>query len=473
MARHQKQTDRSNIDEECLNRLNKIHTLIKEATLKNTVVSLQAIQEYLPPNAKTKGPISRATIYRDLALLSANKEDVEHGGFGAPIKFDRVQGGYYYTDPTYDFISDSSAPENLVSLVIAKDLLSNLSNESPIYKKISDITKEITGAEYSKLTERIAIAPRPQKKIDASLWQAISTALTENRILKLNVKYFGMTKPYTLEYNFSPYQLIFDEGNYYLWGLENLDEGFKTESPKILLSLNDIDSGELTDKTFELPEDFCYKKEPTEYKIKLYTIARNDIVNCAFAEEQKILEKNEEEGSITISFKASEFLLVHKWVMEHGANVIPLEPKELVDAWKNEIYCSIQKSEIDSDWILLHQKKSKEIILNKNNTIRKWEDKYKDSNNDELQNIICSYLANLINIRANIPLEYLKIMSARNFAEYMKDYIIPSVSESEIKYLIKKTGFLKDLKAASITSNKEFSKSLIDLKNKHDEEPDE
>lgn len=469
MARHQKQTDRSNIDEECLNRLNKIHTLIKEATLKNTVVSLQAIQEYLPPNAKTKGPISRATIYRDLALLSANKEDVEHGGFGAPIKFDRVQGGYYYTDPTYDFISDSSAPENLVSLVIAKDLLSNLSNESPIYKKISDITKEITGAEYSKLTERIAIAPRPQKKIDASLWKAISTALTENRILKLNVKYFGMTKPYTLEYNFSPYQLIFDEGNYYLWGLENLDEGFKTESPKILLNLNDIDSGELTDNTFELPEDFCYKKKSTEYKIKLFTIARNDIANCAFAEEQEILEKNEEEGSITISFKASEFLLVHKWVMEHGANVIPLEPKELVDAWKNEIFCLIQKSGIDSDWILLHQKKSKEIFLGKKDTIKNLKEKYENYGAEKEEELINDYLSRLINVRANIPIEYLNIMSARNLAAYMKDYILPSISDTEIKYLIKKNNYDKVLATAAKAPNKILSKSLIDLMNSKDE----
>ena len=461
MARHQKQTDRSNIDEECLNRLNKIHTLIKQATLANTVVTLQSIQESLPPNKKTNTPISRATVYRDLALLSANKVDKEHNGFGAPIKFDRVKGGYYYTDPAYDFISYTTSPDNLISLVIAKELLSKLSSESPIYKKISDVTKEITGTEYSKLTERIAIAPRPQKKIDYSLWQTISTALTENRILKLNIKYFGMTKPYTLTYDFSPYQLIFDEGNYYLWGMENLSGGFGIKNPSILINLNDIDSCELTDETFELPEDFTYKREKIEYTIKLFSTARNEIVNCAFAESQEVLEKNENEGSIVVKFKASEFLLVHSWIMEHGANAVPLAPSNLVDAWKNEIYCLIQKSSIDVDWILLNLKKSVDTIDNRKEILEN--KKHKDLSEQQALDLVTDYISLLACIRAHIPFEYIKTMSARNFADIVNNYLLPTVSKVSFKYIAKKAGFYKAIKTVENSSFEEFSKSLSDI----------
>lgn len=475
--RHQKLTDRSNIDEDCLRRLNIIHNLIKDATNSNTVAILpqkeqnsfskydlskiKRIKEIKPTknNPNPKPYVSVATIYRDLALLRAPKEE---GGFGAPIDFDRAKGGYYYTDPNYNFISDSSSPENFVSLVIAKNLLSELGSESPIYKKISEVTKEITSSEYSKLTERIAIAPRPQKQIDKSIWKIVSQALSENKIIKLNVMYYGMNKPYPIEYVLSPYQLIFDEGNYYLYGMEHISKDFNKSNPKILISLNDVYAGELTNETFELPQDFSYHKEETKYVIKLFSTARNEIVNCPFAKNQEIVEENEEEKSITISFYATESNFVHKWCMEHGCNIIPLEPQNLIDSWKNEIFCLIKKSGIDFDWTILNRKSTRNTLKRFNEIIQEMDQKYsKNENNMEL---IFDYIVLLINVRANIPLEYLENMKVGELAEYILEYIIPNVSNVEIRYLIVKTKLRKSLKLLKDPTNEYYSKRLIELR---------
>ena len=466
MARHQKQTDRSNIDEDCLSRLNKIHTLIKTASLSQNVISLVEIQNSLPVNKKTNEPISRATIYRDLALLGSKKEDDETGGFGAPIKFDRVKGGYYYTDVSYNFNEETSSSENLVSLVLAKNLLSGLSSESPVYKKISKLTKDISSTEELKLTERIAIAPRMRKTIEESLWNSISTALAENRNLNLKVKYFGMNKTYMLNYNFSPYQLIYDEGTYFLWGKENLDDGFRIKSPRILLSLNDIDSGELTDEHFELPEDFRYQKETEKYKIKLFSIARNEIVNCAFATNQEVIERNEDEGSVVVAFESSEFLLVHNWILGLGANVIPLEPQDLVDAWENEIYCMIKSSGIDVDWILLNEKRSRKILDNEEKILRKRYMKRKQIMQEDSKNTYANqayeYLALLLKIRTHISYEYLKEMSARDLFGYIES-LLPSVSKIEFHALAKKAGLFKTIETVNNSKEELFSKNLSDI----------
>ena len=470
--RHQKLTDRSNIDSDCLKRLNLIHNIIMNATKANTVAilpqkennlsspyDLSKIKRLKEIKASKKVPnpkpyISVATIYRDLALLRATKEE---GGFGAPIIMDRERGGYYYADLNYSLISDSSSPESFVSLAIAKKLLSELDQETPIFKKISEVTKEISGNEYSKLTERISIAPRMRKTIEESLWNSISTALVENRNLNLKVKFFGMNKPYTLDYNFSPYQLIFDEGTYYLWGKENLDDGFRIKSPRILLSLNDIDSGELTDEHFELPADFSYQKETEKYKIKLFSIARNEIVNCAFATNQEVIERNEDEGSVVVAFEASEFILVHNWILGLGANVIPLEPQDLVDAWENEIYCMIKSSGIDVDWILLNKERSINIIKSKKEILSKRYEKRKGMKQQAYE-----YLALLLKIRTHISYEYLKEMSARDLFGYIES-LLPSVSKIEFPALAKKAGLYKTIETVNNSKEEIFTKNLSDI----------
>lgn len=479
--RHQKLTDRSNIDSDCLKRLNLIHNIIMNATKANTVAilpqkennlsspyDLSKIKRMKEIKASKKVPnpkpyISVATIYRDLALMRATKEE---GGFGAPIIFDRERGGYYYADLNYSLISDSSSPESFVSLAIAKKLLSELDQETPIFKKISEVTKEISGNEYSKLTERIAIAPRMRKTIEESLWNSISTALAENRNLNLKVKYFGMNKPYTLDYNFSPYQLIYDEGTYFLWGKENLDDGFRIKSPRILLSLNDIDSGELTDEHFELPEDFRYQKETEKYKIKLFSIARNEIVNAAFATNQEVIERNEEEGSVVVAFEASEFILVHNWILGQGANVIPLEPQNLVDAWENEIYCMIKSSGIDVDWILLNKKRSRKILDNEEKILRKRYMKRKQMMQEDSKNTYANqayeYLALLLKIRTHISYEYLKEMSARDLFGYIEN-LLPSISKIEFHALAKKAGLYKTIETVNNSREEIFTKNLSDI----------
>lgn len=431
--RRQKQTDRSNLDKECLDRLNSIHKMIKAATKSGTVAALTKDPENdeadfnllkIEQTRKTKKAgktVSRATIYRDLALLRQ---------CNAPIKFDKGKGGYYYTDPDYEFGAGSSSPDNLTCLAVTKNLLSNLSTETPIYKKLSEVANNISG--YSNLVKRIAIAPRPKKKIDDALWKAISTALTENRTINISIDYFGQKKPYRLNYTFHPYQLICDEGRYFLWGN---DVDF---NQKMLVNLNDITSVALKDENFELPEDFSYEREKTEYTVKLFFSARNEIADCAFAEDQKTIEKSDEEGSVTISFKASEFLLVHNWIMEHGANVVPISPQSLVDAWKNEIYCLTRSSKILAYLLKRNHKQAIQILKQKQPS--EPEIDVQNISKEEALRQIAEYIAVLANIRAHISTEYLNIMAYRDFDEYAKERLIPFVSKADFKELAKKAG---------------------------------
>lgn len=463
--------ERIKIDKKCMDRLHQIHTIIMSATKAGTVAKLRdpkkdpiVTNPAYDLNVQTNK--SRATLFRDLALLTAKRSE---GGFGAPIKFDSARSGYYYENINYGFVidTDSSSPENLLSLANAKILLSSLSNETPIYRKIAEVTDQITG--FSSLMERIAIAPRQKKEIDKDLWKKISTSLIENKVLKLNVRFFGMTQEYTLPYTFCPYQLIFDQGNYYLWGKELWDDKDDTKNPRLLLNLLDIKDGDFEGSTFELPTDYKYNKEQEEYKVKLFSTARDEIVNCAFAEKQKILEKNDEEKSITVKFMASEFLNVHKWILSQGANAIPLSPQDLVDAWENEIYCLIQNSGINVDWLLLNRKESIKILKNSKEIKQERINKIKASFDNEditikehAQNKVYEYLALLLLVRTHISRAYLRTMSYRDFAKYVTD-IIPSISKVEILHLAKKLNIINILESADSSDDERLSFKIENL----------
>ena len=392
--RIQKQTDRSIFDEKCLNRLNLIHKLIKEGTVSGNYPSFSYILDTLSQNKETE--IKRATLFKDLALLSASKVE---GGFGAPIKNDRIKHGYYYTEPNYEFIIDSGSFDKLYSLFTAKKLLASLSN-TPVYKNISEITNFITGK--SNIIERIAIAPYPHSTIESKKWEKLSESLSKNIKLKILLKNYTLKKPTITPILFSPYQLIFSEEKYYLYGKAEIivpkgkivkffdftmlyflfgdKDPEKKWEKEIILDLSQFDTIELTDYSFNIPDNIdltkpnitsyvgyikgnfedCFKEkiksvDPNTYnaiiaeekyqnqygitdgkiQIKLYKKARELVENCIFSEDKKVIEENED--YIILEFTPN-FPDVLRWILSYGSNIEPIKPKELVKIWKDEIF---------------------------------------------------------------------------------------------------------------------------------------
>ena len=380
-------TDRK-VDSVLMERLNKIHKLIKEGNFP-TITQISKLTG--------KGQV---TVYRDLAILKAKRSE---GGFEAPLKKDH-NGRYFYTDSNYELIVDSTSPEKLLAFATAKNVLSGFSDTS-FYKEISEITDKMSGG--SMLMERIAVAKHPQAVINNRDWDKIATAISENR--KLNIKlYCEVTDPPSIvDIIFCPYQLIFSEDKYYLYGkaeiiipkdkfvrFNDFNEYFflyGDKTPKkiwereIVLDFSQFNEVTLSNKNFIFPENIdlakvnitpsvgylhpyfdkgfkermkaedektgenTYKvileqeKEHKLYdatttgkvKLKLNKKARELVKTYTFAKDQ-IIEENEKDHSVNITF-TPDFPNVLKWVLSYSPNIEPLEPPELVIAWKRVI----------------------------------------------------------------------------------------------------------------------------------------
>ena len=321
-------TEKRHIDNHLmLERLSKIHAKIKSGCYPNT-------QQLAFDNE-----VSVPTISRDIEFLRDR--------FGAPICYDAVQRGYYYEE-------DFEMPLNMISskdvmfLSLVKQLMTQYEG-SPIYTEISTIIDFLTdsqGIGKSDFLKRVASPPLPKVVVNEDSWNKVIKALKDNTLLKFD--YNGRWKTETTHRMVRPYQVLLQDGMYYVFGFdENAENGKGGER---LFNLSRMKNIENSNKTFELPKDFEFAtrccggrfgafKEANKlhYEIDFYDDARQFVKDCVWADDQEFYD-SEEENMTTIKFSSSQSAKVLEWVLSQGVRARPIAPEEFVGRWEKEIH---------------------------------------------------------------------------------------------------------------------------------------
>lgn len=230
--------------------------------------------------------------------------------------------------------------------------------DSPVYEKAKEfLTKEeeklksfgnTNSANYS----RILFMGAPEADIKKEIWDKIYKAMGTNTVLQIEYTSEGKTKSET--YKVQPYQLIFDNGIWELWAycLRQKHEGMK------LFNLSRISSVailELAGK-FVLPKNYTFKnfvvgnfgcfndENPQIYKIKFPkdSYAWRYSKDRIWGAKQTIEECDD--GYI-LSFEASQFKPILRWILGWGKDAEPLEPAKLVKSWKDAVHEMAKKIE--------------------------------------------------------------------------------------------------------------------------------
>lgn len=321
-------TEKRHIDSHLmLERLSKIHAKIKSGCYPNT-------QQLAFDNE-----VSVPTISRDIEFLRDR--------FGADIKYDASQRGYYYA-------KDFDMPLNLISskdvlfLSLVKQLMTQYEG-SPVYNEISSIIDFLTdsqGVGKSDFLKRVAAPPLPRVIVNEDTWNKVIQSLKENTLLEFD--YNGRWRTETTHRKVRPYQVLLQDGMYYVFGYdENADDGNGGER---LFNLCRIKNIENTKFTFELPDDFEFisrcgggrfgafkESDKVQYEIDFYDDARQFVKDCVWADDQEFIDYDED-CTTTIKFSSSQSLKVLEWVLSQGANARPRAPEEFVERWKKEIH---------------------------------------------------------------------------------------------------------------------------------------
>lgn len=320
-------TEKRRIDNHLmLERLSKIHTKIKSGCYPNT------------HQLAYDNEVSVPTISRDIEFLRDR--------FEAPIEYDAAHRGYYYSK-NFDMPLNMISQKDLLPLSLTKQLLSQYEG-SPIYKEISSIINMLSdsqGIGKSDFLKRVAAPPLPKAVMNENTWNIVIECLQENTVIKFD--YNGRWRTETTHRMLRPYQVLLQEGMYFVFGFdENADGGKGGER---LFNLSRMKNLENTGRTFELPEDFEFasrcgggrfgafkEAEKVKYEIDFYDDARQFVKDCVWADDQEFFDIDEE-NITTIKFSSSQSTKVLEWVLSQGMRARPIAPESFVERWKQEL----------------------------------------------------------------------------------------------------------------------------------------
>lgn len=338
------------------NEAEKIDCIIRALKYDKQHLSIKDMSELLIRNGLKKGA-SYQNLYKWLPD-ELNEYCVEKDS----------EGKYFYNN-TYAEQSKISQEIDKTELSEAqkKEQISIISSfldsikDSPVYEKAKEfLTKEEAKLQSFRNTNtnsanysRILFMGAPEADIKNEIWDKIYKAMGTNAVLQ--IEYTSEEKTKSETYKVQPYQLIFDNGIWELWAycLRQKHEGMRLFN---LSRISSVGILELAGK-FVLPKNYTFKnfvvgnfgcfndENPQAYKIKFHknSYAWLYSKNRIWGAKQTIEECDD--GYI-LSFEASQFKPILRWILGWGKDAEPLEPADLVKCWKDAVHEMAEK--IDS-----------------------------------------------------------------------------------------------------------------------------
>jgi predicted DNA-binding transcriptional regulator YafY len=274
--------------------------------------------------------------------MSSISRDIEfmRDSLGAPIEYDALHRGYYYTEKTFRLPGSFTAVENIQALGMAKTLLT-LYRDTPLYAAARNLLESITAPLVDKQNpdlyeNRIVVPPVAAAALDPAVWNVITAGLKQNKIITFN--YRGTWDDDFKPRRVRPYQLLFDNG---VWSLYGYAEERKAVR---LFLLSRMRNAAVTETGFSLPGDYDYCSRSDggnfgvfagntrhSFCIDFFEPAAFWVKERTWAADQVVAET--EEG-IRITFTSTQYDKVLEWVLAKGCYAVPVEPEQLVADWE-------------------------------------------------------------------------------------------------------------------------------------------
>lgn len=297
-------------------KLGKILNLIIKMQSRYSGITLNDIQEELEVSRRSAERLRDVLIWEipQIEELPTTGRE-KHWGFSRSSHLREI------ISFSKDEIAELEGVKNNLQFDSTKDVLNGIVDKLKVLSR-KNATEIEDAIEILLKTEGSAVTQKPSYKIDIQILDTIRQAIKEN--LRIKCKYDGRDKI------LSPFGIVYG-ANVYLIGVE----GDKPDP--YVYRLHKVTDIELTEKTFD-KGDFdikeyanrsfgVYQNEIIKVELRFSKEVAEDVLNYNFHPTQKV--KQNEDGTVTVKFKASGELEILWHLFKWGDAVKIISPRSL------------------------------------------------------------------------------------------------------------------------------------------------
>ena len=284
--------------------------------------------------------VSAKTVQRDIDYL---RDELE-----APIAYDQLKHGYYYSEPNFSLPAISISESDLFSVCVAQTVLSQFRN-TPLFSKLSSVFQKIRDSLPDKTTihpswmnERILVFPEPATRVKSDIWDILAKGIRDNRCLAIrHSRAVPKSGDSVEERVVDPYYLVSYKGEWYLSTYCHHRKAIRT------FAVSRIASARILDESFKMPADMnkktmfgdqfgiIWKDKFYKIRIRFSSEIAPFIRERQWHPEQKI--KDIRGGGLILEFTTNHLNEVKDWVLSWGPGATVLAPQPLIDKVREEL----------------------------------------------------------------------------------------------------------------------------------------
>lgn len=279
---------------------------------------------------------SPKTIYNDIVRLQID--------FGVPVEYNAKKWGYYITQPEFEphelrLMVDSIQASKFITQAESRTISQKIGRLADVYTKES-------------LTRNAYVADRVRSMNESVVRDSdrIHRAITENK--KIGFRYFHYTpsrdnpKQYSKRgdmYIVSPYALLWDNGNYYLYAYISEKDEFRTfridRMERITNPLPELRDGEKAFKVANIAsQDFKvfqqYHGEKAQVRIRFINRLADAVID-QFGRDTILIPTDKDHFTATLPVELSPPFFA--WVATFGRGAKILTPQIAIDGMRTFI----------------------------------------------------------------------------------------------------------------------------------------
>jgi len=256
----------------------------------------------------------------------------------APLAYDYVHKGYYYTDKTWLTPTLHLTEGELLQLLLAERMAEQLKGTplaeglDSMFQKIKALMTEKVSVDPAVFRKQVSFHSAPHREISKPIWSTIFKALREDRVLL--IEYSNPAKPRVSKREIEPVHLACVDGEWYLVAFDRSHDAMR------YFAVSRVRSARITKEHFPFhefdPDEYFSNRfgrfigEPGDcYDIKLRF--KKSAVPWVMERQwhPRQTTKTNKDGSLILSFPAPSLYEVKRWVLQWGRDVEVIGPDEL------------------------------------------------------------------------------------------------------------------------------------------------